>query len=695
MKNYFLKHFSKFCMIAFILIIVAEIFIFNYKTFLINPINSSKYQQHDYKMSDAEMTDLSYSESTDSYCVTGNNPTIIFNMSTPVKTMYFDAYKSSWDGQPLELNIAYATESRTALINSNKTFSIINDMPKSQYVTCSYFGNVKKIQLTINAETGTYLHLNNFSINKTIPLHFSVVRVLIIFLLSCLLFLFLKYPALKESFNMNKRSHRYAVIFTFGVFLFLVLFVYYMYIGEYDWFHNTQGNQMTQELVDAFENGQVHLVDEVPDELLALENPYDWSERTAAGISYKWDHLLFEGKYYSYYGIAPVLTLFLPYHMITGYYFSSSLACLLYTLLASLFLGLCFISIIRNWFSKTPFKIAILGTITTMFSSCAIINVLATNFYEIAQSSALCFLVIGFYFMLNSGIFTKNKIRLGYLFLSSLFVSLAVLSRATCALYAIVMVFWIIYGFLQYMADKKENRTAAFKYIFISMIPYVVFATIQVVYNYLRFGNPFDFGIGYTLTIYDYTNIDMHFSLIMISIVNFLFTLPVINTTFPFIHGNFDTLNVNGYYFEATRPAIGALPCVLPIFSLLYAPKLAKNFNRKEKRKLFLIWFVPGIIFPIILVAMTWEYGYAMRYNADFAWQMCIAAFVVIFYVYSRLKNKTIKNWLFKILFAATIWCAVCYIAIILNNSPADSVGNNINGANVFYHIKSLVAFWN
>ena len=78
------------------------------------------------------------------------------------------------------------------------------------------------------------------------------------------------------------------------------------------------GNQMTQELVDAFEKGQSELIYEPTPELLALENPYDWSQRD--GIEYSWDHLLFEDKYYSYYGIAPVLLLFLPYHMITDYY---------------------------------------------------------------------------------------------------------------------------------------------------------------------------------------------------------------------------------------------------------------------------------------------------------------------------------------------------------------------------------------
>lgn len=688
------NYMRKFAIITLTILFVLEIFVFNYKSFLITPFNSSKYIEQNFNISNAIINNLTYVHTTDSYCAIDNNPTIIFDINTPVKTMRLNAAKSNWDGKPLIVNIDYTSESRTNFLKSPKTFSISNNLSDSQYVTCSYFGNVKQIKLTLNLEKGEYIHLNGFSTNEKIPMHFSFLRFIGLFLLSCLIFVFLKYPAFGHSYDTAKRSHKYAIIFTISSFLIFILFIYAMYIGSLDWFGNTSGNQMTQEIVDAFEHGQVNLMDEVPKELLQLNNPYDLSERTASGISYKWDHLLFEGKYYSYYGIAPVLTLFLPYHMITGYYFSSSLACLLYTLTASLFLALCFLSIVKNWFKKTPFRLVVLGTIITLFSSCAIINVLATNFYEIAQSSALCFLVIGFYFMLNSGIFMKKDIRLSYLFWSAFFVALSVLSRPTSALYAIAMVIWIVYGFFQYKKQKNFNKKNIYKYFAASMIPYVVFGLVQIIYNYLRFKNPLDFGIQYSLTINDFTRTEMHFGLVMISIVNFLFVVPTVNSSFPFISGNFDSLGINGYYFTATKPTIGLIWATLPTFSLLYTPKLARDFNRKEKVKLGLIWLLPGVIIPLLLIAVTWESGYAMRYNADFAWQICLAAFALIFYQYNRLTNATVKKWLFRILFVAAIWCVVCYIAVIFTTSPANSVSHSVRGADIYNAIERLVMFW-
>lgn len=697
MESTFIKKFEKFCLIALSVIIIAELLIFNYKSLLINPANNSKYTEQQFTMEEAELYGLS-SLGNGSYQVTEDKPTITFTMDLPVETMFFDASivteEEKKAAAEFVTDIFYATESYKELRGSSKKFTITEAVPYSKYVTCSYFGSVKQVQLKLDVNKDTTVQIDGFSVNKKIPMHLSFTRMVFLFILSCLIYVYLKYPAFQEATDLRRRSHRYAIGFTIMVFLALILFTYNMYIGDYDWWHNTAGDQMTQELVDAFANGQVSLVDEVPKELLELENPYDWSERKAAGVSCKWDHLLFEGKYYSYYGIAPVLTLFLPYHLATGYYFSGSLACFMYALTAAAFLALSYISIVKNWFGKTPLRLTILGLITTLFSSCVLVSVYAAQFYEIAQSSALCFLSIGFFFMLNSNIFTEKKIRLSCLFFSAFFVSLAVLSRATCAVYAIVMVFWLVYGFLEYRKESGGSKTALAKYVLLSLSPYVVFASIQMAYNYLRFGNPFDFGIQYTLTIYDYINIDMHFGIIMISIVNFLFSVPIINTTFPFIHGNYDSLNINGYYFVASRPVFGVIPSVLPTFALLYAPKIAGRFHLKEKLKYFLIWFLPGILFPVILVAMTWQYGYAMRYNADFGWQLCLAALVVIFYVYNGLKNTTIKKWLFWVFFAATVWCVLCYGASIFATNPLNAVADNVKGAEIFYKIRSIIYFW-
>ena len=64
---------------------------------------------------------------------------------------------------------------------------------------------------------------------------------------------------------------------------------------------------------DAFLKGQLYLDIPVDTNLLSLENPYDKTERAATGVLYAWDHAFYHGKYYSYYGTAPILVFYYPY----------------------------------------------------------------------------------------------------------------------------------------------------------------------------------------------------------------------------------------------------------------------------------------------------------------------------------------------------------------------------------------------
>lgn len=49
-----------------------------------------------------------------------------------------------------------------------------------------------------------------------------------------------------------------------------------------------------------------------------MDNPYDTKRRKNLKVPSEWDTAYFEGKYYVYFGIAPVLFFYLPYYLITG-----------------------------------------------------------------------------------------------------------------------------------------------------------------------------------------------------------------------------------------------------------------------------------------------------------------------------------------------------------------------------------------
>ncbi len=72
-----------------------------------------------------------------------------------------------------------------------------------------------------------------------------------------------------------------------------------------------------QELAEALSEGKVSVGD-AEKALLAVKNPYDTIALQAAGIGYRADYAYHDGKYYVYFGIVPVLLLYLPYYLLTG-----------------------------------------------------------------------------------------------------------------------------------------------------------------------------------------------------------------------------------------------------------------------------------------------------------------------------------------------------------------------------------------
>ena len=79
--------------------------------------------------------------------------------------------------------------------------------------------------------------------------------------------------------------------------------------------HRDQYERMAQSIL----HGHLYLeYEDVDPRLSEMENPYDPQARKELGIYYHWDHAFYNGKYYMYFGIVPVVLLFLPYQLLTG-----------------------------------------------------------------------------------------------------------------------------------------------------------------------------------------------------------------------------------------------------------------------------------------------------------------------------------------------------------------------------------------
>lgn len=531
--------------------------------------------------------------------------------------------------------------------------TVIRGDERSAYIVLDLSGDVSGLKVAVTAPKDTSVTVESITLNEKIPLRFSALR-LVLFVLGCMaVYALVTFPSMKKTYGECPNILTNTAIILTGALILGALFI--TWAGMFDQsggistgFLNSYGNQITQELVDAFRAGQVHLLDEPPKELLDLENPYDWSQRINANVDYKWDHLLYDGKYYSYYGIAPVLLLFLPYTLLTGYYFPAAESILLFGGLGIIFLTLLFLEFAKLFGKKIPNSMLIATLIILQLSSGVWFNFVYNNFYEIAQSSGFMFTCAGFFFLLKSRIIGEGRIKYRHIVLATLCLSLAVLCRPTLALYCIVACIFLAFGYAKHrgeikaelpdtgMIQKRALRAATAKYLLSALSCFVLIGSIQVIYNVARFGNPLDFGIQYSLTINDFTRSQYHTDFVMIGLFNFLLAFPKIHPEFPYVASNFSTLSTNGYYFVANENAIGLFWRALPSLGYLGAVPAWKTLNRKEKLQALCLLIPTCIIVPLIIIFSIWESGYGVRYCCDFAWQLVLGGAAVLFFLYNR-----------------------------------------------------------
>ncbi len=615
----------------------------------------------------------------------------------PVRTLYIDAATEKLDRYELIINLEFTDSTSSYRKFSPKKMRLVPEMERTKHTVCHYNGNTNTIRMSLEVDKGEILHLGRVHVNSQIPYVISWARIFILALVLLAIYTLAKAPFMRASYGHSNRAASVSGTVVLIIFITAIIGVYVLYTGtQGNPFKQETGDQISQELVDAFKNRQVSLLETPPKELLQMENPYDWGAREYNKINYKWDHLLYNGKYYSYYGIAPVLLLFLPYNLITGYYLASHIACLLFALFGTCFLSAAYFKMIDNWFKKSPLGIVLCGQVILLMSCGILFCLCRPMFYEMSEAAGFMFFAGGVYALFSSNILTNKNVRLLPLLLSSLCVALAVLSRPTFALYAFAFLFWFGYGFMQYKTQRSKKVDAVL-YFSAALLPLIIFGIVQMIYNYARFGSVFDFGIQYSLTINDFTHAEFFPHMAFVSMWSFLFAFPVIKAVFPFFTSHLENWGINGFFFFETGNAFGLIWRALPMLSFGYAPRLLRRAEYAQKIKWLLLCGISGFAVPLILIMSTWESGYALRYNVDFAWQMLLTALAISFFAYNKIKSASLRRVLYTIMIGCALFSIISNLSLLLLHIPG--VGNTIflsrKKTLFYYKMARILEFWN
>jgi len=543
------------------------------------------------------------------------------NLNTEIASIYIEPIFLQENTQ--RVRIIWADEEHSA---RSIDVSIIKDLDFSNYITITPRGKISNLSIAFLENN---IAIRQVELNKEIPMAIMPIRMIIVFGISLFL-LCLKNAELREKIsyfcfdymydkaNFRQRAGFVVLICSMLAFNFLASYSIY---GFRDNELSAKWIKMySHQMTDAFLKRQLHLDIEVPKALLSAERPYDDKYRLQHGMfininrnldNYEnalvLDVTLYNGKFYSYYGILPVILLFAPYKLITGNYLPSSMGTFLFASLATVLLMLLWKQIAQNYLKKLPYFFFLIGGGALYACSFIPIHLVDKHFHLIAQYSALAFVFLGVIMLLRN-----------HLLISSFSFALAVACRPTALFWSflIPVMLW----------DKRKELINASRYLLAVIIPFIIVGSILAWYNYARFDSPFSFGETHLIMM---TNQDMYSQVGIVGkihslIKTFLFVLfnpPNLDLTFPFVSAKVSNIPIAiTNLFHESEKIVGIF-CFPIMWFLFYIRKIdiLRNF------------IIAGIFISLLNIALIAFAARNWRYAMDYSWILAIGALICAF----------------------------------------------------------------
>lgn len=438
---------------------------------------------------------------------------------------------------------------------------------------------------------------------------------------------------------------------------------------------------------DAFMKGQLHFDVEVGADLLALENPYSPSERD--GIYYLFDRAFFEGEYYSYFGIAPILVVYYPFYLLTNALPVDSTVMGVFALLTALFLPLAVIewakllkADMRPWF-------AAVCAVGAYFASMALlIQRGRTPFYYIASAAGMAF-VSAFSFWILKALGSKKPFaRIACMVLAGVSFALGFLSRINSVLPAafVVAAFVIIYFIKSIKAKKFGSFFAEMAALALPVAGAVAFS---LYYNFIRFGDILQFGTDYQLTVANASLYEISAGGIFPSLFHYFLQPFEFSAQFPFI--TFSYLPLSDYgktvYIDSSF-GIFALPFML---SLLLAPVLYKSKKISKNGKALLTVSLLALV--ITAFADFCLGGVIFRYTADISLPAAMISAVILLEAVSIWQKERSAG---AVKLAKKCVLALVGVTICISLSASLMINGNLTAYSPDFYIsaRDFFVFW-
>lgn len=378
-------------------------------------------------------------------------------------------------------------------------------------------------------------------------------------------------------------------------------------------------------LARSFASGHLYLPFAPVPELLALPNPWD----PTVGSEYKVsDVALYNRRYYLYHGAAPAVLLFTPWLLITKYDLPENFAVFLFAFGGFLFSCATLLRILSLAGMKPgP---ALLALLLLSLGVCQGVPFLLSRIfvYEVAIAGGyLC--LSGALFFLARAIPSGNMYWLGA---SGLMFGLAVGCRPN-------MVFAAGIGAIAVAIYlQKSHRTPK---LFAFFLPLCLTGVAIAIYNYLRFNNPFEFGVNYLLASATNQNrIKLSADFLLPGLYFFLLCAPNFSPVFPWVRlafrypfGSPTHSFPQGYFIEPTAGILYLAPFVVAAWFIPRRDALKRTHPEDFSAARMLLWTTLAIG-AVLLLSIAWTGFTTQRYEVDFLPSLILVALVnLAFYI--------------------------------------------------------------
>lgn len=605
-------------------------------------------------------------------------------------------------------------------------YTFMHLVPQSYYNYLDTYGNLKSFRIYFdNLNAGEIVRVEFLVLNSIVPMMFSKKRVL-----ALTFFIFMLFMLRPKSILYRIPASKKTKIKTVSIVAVLLLEIAFS-----NWaihlnaaFQDPQDDASRQFMLmaEALAQGETHLLVDPPQALNEFADPYDYEGRMQACIEAGdalplSDVAYRDGKYFVYFGVAPIILYYLPYYLITGTHVKTVTVVLINMILAFMGITALLYEIMRRYYKEMPLAVFLMFNVMFSFGSGLVFLLLKPDFYAVPLSMALALCMWGLYFWLYS--ITADKIIPWAIAIGSFLLALESATRPQFLLasFLAILMFWnVVFKDRKLFSKDSIGATVAF------VLPYVIVAAAVMYYNYDRFGSPFDFGANYNLTYNNMTYRGFHLDRLWYGSIGYMFFPCTVSNTFPY----FDMAAYTSTYAGVTSDEAlfgGLIYNNLILIPVVFGFKFRKVIG--DVRKFIFVIIAPFIAMFISFVDGNMA-GMLTRYFNDSAWYVYIAGFIIlgssIMYLVKEREGSAVKmvgmkatpgteasvelpsasdenigkisqigpDWVLNVVYTL-VW--VCFAIFIVRIFLAQFAGNGHPQENLiltWQNVKHLVEFW-